>query len=518
MKKYSYIYILIVLFSCKKTITSQQEVISEKNVSEIYQANWESLKKHETPDWFLDAKFGIYCHWGPYSVPAFENEWYAHWMYTNKNNPEYERGLRFYEHHVATYGPLDQFGYKDFIPMFKAKKFDPAAWAELFMNAGAKFAGPVSEHADGFAMWDSKLTRWNAKNMGPKRDIMGELSTEIRKRGMKFIATYHRQWLYAWYPTWDKTTDASNPEFADLYGPEVNRGDFQYPLSTHEIDEGITKHYPLADEEFNQEWLDRLKEIVDNYDPDMVWFDNKVDVIGEQYRKDFLAYYYNQAAQKNQEVVATYKFYDFAKGTAVLDLERARMSEKKPFPWLTDDSIDWKSWSHISNPDYKSANRVIDFLVDVVSKNGCLLLNIPPRADGTIPEPVKERLLQIGNWLKINGEAIYGTRPWKIYGEGSTEVTEGHLSENQNPDNVATDIRFTTKGEKLYAIILAWPKSGTSLINSLKLNSELFPKKITSVTFLADRSKINFEQKDDGLHLNLPKQQVGDYAFVFKIE
>ena len=510
-----FFFTLLFFFSCKKTEPQTlNSNLLEQN--EKYSAEWESLEKHKTPDWFLDAKFGIYCHWGPYSVPAFENEWYAHWMYTNPDNPEYENGGRFYEHHIETYGPLDKFGYKDFIPMFTAEKFNAAEWAELFKKAGAKFAGPVSEHADGFAMWDSDLTEWDAKDKGPKRDIMGELSKEIRARGMKFIATYHRQWLYAWYPTWDETTDASDPKYAGLYGPKVKKGDFQYPPSPEEIENGDIKFYPLAGEEFNKQWLDRLKEIVDKYEPDMVWFDNKVDVINEQYRKDFLAYYYNYADKKNQEVVVTYKFFDFKKGSAVLDLERSRMSEKKEFPWLTDDSIDWKSWSHISNPEYKSTNRVIDFLVDVVSKNGCLLLNIPPKANGEIPQPVKDRLLEIGNWLSINGEAIYGTRTWKIYGEGNAEVVEGHLSEKQNPDNTNKDIRFTTKGNNLYAIVLDTPNE-QFIIHSLAKSKGYLDKNIQSVELLGNDLKIDYELTDEGLQINFPKESKGEHAFVFKI-
>jgi len=490
---------------------------AQENTRLNYKSDWESLKQHKTPEWFQDAKFGIYCHWGPYSVPAYKNEWYSHWIYCNEGNPEHERGRDFYEYHTKTYGSLDKFGYKDFVPMFTAKKFDPVVWADLFQKSGAKFAGPVSEHADGFAMWDSKLTRWNAKNMGPKRDIMGELAREIRKRDMKFIATYHRQWLFGWFPTWDETTDASKAEYADLYGPKLNRGDFQYPKSPQEILNGVEKHYPLADEEFNKEWLNRLKEIVDNYSPDMMWFDNKVDVIGEDYRKEFLAYYYNHAGQKNQPVVATYKFFDFERGTAVLDLERSRMSEKKEFPWLTDDSIDWESWSHIKYPRYKSVNRVIDFLVDIVSKNGCLLLNIPPRADGSIPEEVKERLLEIGKWLEINGEAIYETRPWEIYGEGETNVIEGHLSEHKNPDNRATDIRFTKSGNTLYTILLDWPKNGKSVIKTLKKGG-LYKKQIKSVKSVNGNLDISFNQTDEGLILQLPEKPIGKHAFIFKIE
>lgn len=506
-KKYLGLIWLITMLLLNNTLLSQNTP---------YEANWESLKKHQTPNWFKDAKFGIYCHWGPYSVPEFENEWYAHWMYTNPENPEYEEGKKFYEHHTKTYGPLNEFGYKDFIPLFTAENFDAAEWADLFQKSGAKFAGPVSEHADGFAMWDSKLTEWDASDMGPKRDVMGELAREIRKKGMKFIATYHRHWLLGWYPTWDKTTDASNPEYAGLYGPKMKKGDFKYPPSTHDLDNGFKGYYPMADEKFNQDWLDRLKEIINNYNPDLVWFDNKMDVVGAPYRKEFLSYYYNHAYKNNQEVVATYKFYDFAKGTAVLDVERARMSEMKDFPWLTDDSIDWKAWSHISDPDYKSANRIIDFLVDVVSKNGCLLLNITPKANGEIPEPVKERLLDIGDWLKKNGEAIYGTRPWKIYGEGPAKVVEGHLSEQENPDNTAKDIRFTTKGNVLYIIILDWPQEQV-IVSNLRKGNSLYQSEIGSIELLGHQGPLSFEIQKDGLHIAFPKNQVGKHAFVLKV-
>ena len=504
----------IAMVSCnsqkKKTEAVQDKI--------VYEANWESLKQHKTPDWFLDAKFGIYCHWGPYSVPAYETEWYAHWMYVNADNPEARDGKphKIYEHHVEKYGPLNEFGYKDFIPMFTAEKFDAAEWADLFQKAGAKFAGPVSEHADGFAMWDSELTEWDAMDMGPKRDIMGELSKEIRKRDMKFIATYHRQWLFGWYPTWDETTDASNPEYAGLYGPKLKKGDNKMPKSKHQLDNGDMSYYPVADKEFNDEWLNRLKEIINKYNPDLVWFDNKMDIVSEEHRKEFLEYYYNYAEKNNQEVVATYKFYDFAEGSAVYDLERARMSEKKDFPWLTDDSIDWKAWCHIDDPNYKTTNRLIDFLVDVVSKNGAVLLNITPRADGTIPEPVKERLLEMGEWLTVNGEAIYGTRTFEIYGEGDAEVVEGHLSEQKNADNTAKDIRFTTKGAILYATVLDWPAGEELVIHSLKKGNQLYKNNIASIQLLGNEGDLDFTTDEEGLKIKLPTK-VGKHAFSFKI-
>ena len=465
-----------------------------------YEATWESLKSHETPEWFRDAKFGIYFHWGPYSVPAYKTEWYSHWMYVH--------GHDINKHHVENYGPLSEFGYKDFVPMFTAEKFNADEWVDLFVKAGAQFAGPVAEHADGFAMWDSKLTTWDAMDRGPKRDVVGELERAIRKTDMKFLTTFHHQWLYAWYPTLDESTDAVNREYADLYGPPAPISEFEAVWDDSNV---------RPDEAFMARWYDRVTEVVDKYNPDLVYFDNKLHIIDEQVRQNFLQHFYNHGAERDQEVVCTYKFEDMPKGTAVLDLERARMSEKTDFPWLTDDSVDWNSWCNVQHPDYKSTDRLIDFLVDVVSKNGCVLLNIPPTAQGEIPETVKERLLDMGEWLSVNGNAIYGTRPWKIFGEGPTEVVEGHLSERKNKDNVAEDIRFTQKGETLYAIALAWPE-GSLKIKSLGAAAGLLDKEIQSVKLLGHAEPLTFDRHEDGLLIQAPSEKPCENAFVFEIK
>lgn len=498
-------YLLVLLFLLGITIPSCQKSNQEARKSTAsqprYTADWSSLRKHQTPDWFLDAKFGIYCHWGPYSVPAYQTEWYSHRMY--------QKGDPIRKYHEATYGPVSTFGYKDFIPMFRAEQFDAEKWAELFLRAGAKFGGPVSEHADGFAMWDSKLTEWDAKDKGPRRDVVGEMANALRKRGLKFIATYHRHWMYAWFPTWDLQTDAAKPALSGLYGPKVPEGTFV--MANKPTD-------PLPDEAFNREWYDRLVELVDKYEPDLVWFDNKMDIIDEKYRRKFLSYYYNNGVEQDREVVVTYKFTDLQPGSAVLDLERARMSEAQSFPWLTDDSIDWKAWCDIQNPDYKSVNRLIDFLVDVVSKNGCLLLNITPKANGEIPAPVRERLLAMGDWLKINGEAIYGTRPWAIYGEGPTEVVEGHLSEHQNADHTAKDIRYTTKGNDLYAIVLDWPGEEV-ILPALGSNSQWYGAAIGEVTLLGSKEQLEWRRSEEGLIIKTRSKPKGvDHAFVFRIK
>ena len=465
----------------------------------MYKAEWQSVIQHQTPDWFLDAKFGIYFHWGPYSVPAYKTEWYSHYMY-DKNHP-------IHQYHVDTYGPLDEFGYKDFIPMFTAEYFNAAEWVELFEKAGAQFVGPVTEHADGFAMWDSNLTKWDASDMGPKRDIVGEMEKAVRKTDMKFITTFHHHWLWSWFSTWDESTDAANPEFEDLYGPKLDSNEFvgaeEFPTF-------------FAHDAFANRWISRLKEVIDKYNPDLIYFDNKMNILDEKYRLDFLQYYYNHAAKRDQEVVVTYKAKDLHVGAGVLDLERSRMSEKKEFPWLTDDSIDWGSWCNVSEPDYKSTNRMIDFLVDVVSKNGGVLLNVTPTAKGEIPQPVVDRLLEIGEWFKINGEAIYGTRPFDIFGEGPQEIVEGHLSERQNTDATAEDIRFTTRGDVLYAIALDWPGEKL-IIRSLGSDSGYLAKGIKSISLLGSNTDLDWEVTSNGLIIELPDKPSGDHAFTFKI-
>lgn len=268
--------------------------------SRPYDPTWNSLARHPVPPWYRDAKFGIYCHWGIYSVPAFGNEWYSRTMY--------QKGTAENQHHLKTYGPLSTFGYKDFLPLFKAEKFDAERWADLFEKA-VKFAGPVTEHADGFAMWDSKLTRWNAARMGPKRDVVGELAGAIRRHGMKFIATFHHQWLWAWYPTEDKSVDASSPAFAGLYGPPVPAAAFDGPL------------LPRPSRPFCDRWEAKVEEVIDKYHPDLIYFDARGFTIDEMHRRNFLAYYYNHAATRHQQVIMTYKDKDFAVGSGVVDLE-----------------------------------------------------------------------------------------------------------------------------------------------------------------------------------------------------
>lgn len=460
-----------------------------------YQATWDSLSQHPDPEWFRDAKFGIYFHWGVYSVPAHKTEWYPHYMY-DENHP-------IYKHHVEKYGHPGVFGYKDFIKDFKAEHFDPGAWAELFKEAGARFAGPVAEHADGFAMWDSKFTEWDAHDMGPKRDIVGEMEKAIRKQGLKFITTFHHQWLWGWYPTWDDRYDVANPAYAGLYGPKAQAGAFRSPKPS---------------EAYCELWKNKVNEVVDKYQPDLLWFDSRTNTIEDRFRREMVAHYYNQAAQWGRDVGITHKNKDLPVGVGILDIERGRMSDLSDRIWLNDDSIDWGSWCDVANANYKPTDRLIDGLVDIVSKNGNLLLNITPRADGTIPMPVQKRLREMGQWLKINGDAIYGTRPWVTFGEGPTLVKGGHFGEKNIRDFQAKDIRFTTQGKTIYAIALAWPGTEPLTITSMGTGQKAVGK-IKAISLIGYEGKLTWSRTQAGLAIqNLPARAPGKHAFVFEIK
>jgi alpha-L-fucosidase len=451
------------------------------------------VTQHPVAEWFRDAKFGIYFHWGPYSVPAYENEWYSRNMYV--------KGSAAYKYHVAKYGGPEKFGYKDFIPQFTAEKFDADEWADLFERAGARFAGPVAEHADGWSNWDSKLTPWNAARMGPKKDITGLMAAAVRKRNMKFLATFHHQWLWGWYPTMDKTVDCCKPEYSGLYGPAVPPSAFD-------------RNNPLPSTAFCDLWLAKVNEVVDKYQPDLIWFDSRLSIIGERYRQDMLAHYYGKEPSWGKCVVVTCKNGDLPAGASVLDLERGRMEKLADAPWLTDTAICNRSWCHIQDPDYKSAKTLVHTLIDIVSKNGCLLLDICPTAQGEIPQPQRERLLEMGKWLKVNGEAIYGTRPWKVFGEGPTQVKGGHFNEDAASRYTASDIRFTTKGGVLYAMALGCLPDGIPItIKSLSLPAG----KVSDVGLLGCPHKIQWKQTTDGLIVTLPTHSASELAYALRI-
>ena len=468
-----------------------------------FRPDWESLQKYQAPDWYKDAKFGIFIHWGVYSVPAFGNEWYPRNMY-RKDSDEYK-------HHIATYGPQDKFGYKDFIPMFKAEHFDPAAWARLFKESGAKYVVPVAEHHDGFAMYDSGLSDWTAAKMGPKRDIIGDLAKAVRAEGLHFGASTHRV-EHNFFLGVGRTipSDINDPKYAAFYGPahtwlEARRGtplgnDFTYVSSA-----------------WADDWLARSSEIVEKYHPDIMYFDwwiGQPSIRPNLTR--FAAFYYNASLNYGDHVgVINYKDWAVEEHSAVLDLERGQLGEIRPLYWQTDTSISNKSWGYIKNDTFKSPQFVVQQLIDIVSKNGNLLLNIGPKPDGTIPDEVQQVLRDVGSWLAVNGDAIYGTRPWRVYGEGPTQVAAGSFHDTDTANYTAEDFRFTTKGNALYAIEMGWSAGGEAVIHSLGTTAG--SQKVESVALLGSDAKIQARQEADGLHLQLPAQAPGKYAYVFRV-
>ena len=464
-----------------------------------FRADWASLQAYHSPAWYDDAKFGIFIHWGVYSVPAFGSEWYSRNMYV--------QGSKEFAHHVATYGPQAKFGYKDFIPMFKAEKFDPAAWAKLFREAGARYVVPVAEHHDGFAMYDSKLSDWTAVKMGPRRDVIGQLAKAIRAEGLHFGLSSHRA-EHDWFMGNGRefASDVNDPKYAEFYGPA------QLRMSGPDSD-NLSGDFTYVSQAWLDDWLARTTELIDDYHPDLIYFDWWIG--HPTFRNSLpkmLAYYYNQGATRGG-VVVNYKFGEFADGAGTFDVERGRLTGINPAHWQTDTSISNESWGFIEHDTYKQPQELIQLLVDVVSKNGNLLLNIGPRADGSIPQAAQDTLRSIGRWLKTNGEAIYATTPWRQFGEGPTEVKGGSFQETKTQPFTSQDFRFTRHDNKLYAIQLAWPADGKAVIHALKADDG-----VKSVTLLANGKSVPFKQQDDGLHLTLPSKPVGDYVYVMRIE
>ena len=455
---------------------------------ERYEATWNSLKKYQVPDWFRDVKFGIFIHWGIYSVPAFGSEWYPREMY--------RKGTKEFEHHIKTYGAQDKFGYKDFIPMFKAEKFNAAQWVNLFKKSGAKYIVPVAEHHDGFPMYKTALTKWNAAEMGPHRDVLGELAAEIKKQGLIFGLSSHRieHWFFM-NGGRQFESDVLDPANASLYGPAREENETPSP-------------------EYMNDWLLRCTELVDNYQPQLFWFDWWIEQPAmDPYRKSFAAWYYNKGLSWNKGVVINYKNISFPDESAVLDLERGKLAGIRKLAWQTDDAIGNKSWGYAEGNTFKSAQYVITNLIDIVSKNGNLLLNIGPRSDGTITDEETKTLLGTGKWLDVNGEAIYSTRPWKIYGEGPTESASGSFSDQKKP-YTSKDMRFTVKGETLYAIAMGQPIENT-MINALGLKAG--NGTIASIDLVGSTEKISWKQETTVLVIKPSKTYPSENAVVYKI-
>jgi len=471
-----------------------------------YKDNWESLYAYPIPKWYKKAKFGIFIHWGIYSVPAFGNEWYPRNMYI--------QGTEEYEHHRKTYGDQKDFGYADFIPMFKAEHFDAEEWMKLIKASGAKYVMPVAEHHDGFQMYDSELSDWNAAKMGPHRDVLGQLKAAAEKEGIVFCASDHRAENY-WFFGGARHFDSGlqDIEFQEPYG-------YAHPVyaDVDSVDALSQNIYSLpASKEHLENWLARLCELVDKYRPKIVYFDWWIQNVSfKPYLKKFAAYYYNRALEWGEEVAINNKFEAFAYQTSVFDIERGQLNEISPRLWQTDTAVAKNSWGYTEHNDFKNPADIVCDLIDIVSKNGCMLLNIGPKSDGTITKEDQEVLLSIGKWLNKNGESIYDTNYWKTYGEGPTEVKKGAFTDVDREPFTSKDIRFTYHAPYIYANVLSWPEDGKVSIKSF--GQKAFNGNIKNVQVLGYDIPVTFTRNEKELFVQVNGNIDTKFPVCLKIE
>jgi alpha-L-fucosidase len=464
-----------------------------------FQPQFESFTQYQCPDWFRDAKLGMWAHWGPQAVPMM-GDWYARHMYV--------QGHRQYQHHLETYGHPSTHGYKDIIPLWKAEKWDPERLMALYKKAGARYFVSMGSHHDNFYLWNSKLHKWNAVNMGPKRDVVGDWQKAAKKNGLYFGVSEHLGASFTWFQDSHKS-DKTGPQA----GVPYDGADPQYQDLYHFPAEPDDKAWYSTNPRWQQQWFDRIKELVDLYHPDLLYTDGGVP-FGNEVGRSLIAHFYNADARRHggkPQVVYTCK--QESKGMWIDDLERGVMPGIRPTPWQTDTSIG--DWYYNKNWKYRSTEWVIHMLVDIVSKNGNLLINVVQRPDGSLDPEAEQILAQMADWIAINGEGIYGTRPWLIHGEGSVRTPGGKFKEDFA--YTAQDIRFTTKGDgTLYAFVMGWPAEGQVTIRSLaKLPG--VTGRITGVTLLGYADGLKWTHDSSGLTIQRPAQKPCDYAVAFKI-
>ncbi len=477
------------------------KIIDAVNENGFYKPNWQSLSTHKTPKWYMDAKLGIFIHWGLYSIPAFGNEWYSRHMY--------DSSTKEFKHHIKKYGNQIDFGYKDFIPLFKAKKFNAEKWVNLFKKGGFKYVMPVAEHHDGFSMYKSEFNRWNSFNLGPNRDVLQEIKEECYRQGLVLAASTHRAEHY-FFMNMGRTieSDVNDEKFADFYGPAV----YQKEFHSHDVHKYTAiPEEAGASQEWLEDWLVRTCEIIDKYQPKVLYFDWWIrNNCFKPYLKKLAAYYYNRAIEWGKDVTINYKHEAFPKEVATFDVERGALDGIVTAYWQTDTAIGNRSWGYIKNNKFKSAKQVICDLIDTVSKNGNLLINIGPKPDGTITKAETKVILKLGKWLKINGEGIYNTRYWKSFGEGTTNVQGGYFSDYNELNYTPQDFRFTYKDGYLY--VFQMKASKKAIISSLSTYN-----KIENVTLLGN-GNISYMQNEKGLTITLSKAPKSSLPQCFKVK
>jgi alpha-L-fucosidase len=473
-----------------------------------FQGTRESLRAYHVPDWFQDAKFGIWAHWGPQSAAEY-GDWYARNMYL--------QGSRQYRYHVEHYGHPSKFGFKDIIPTWKGEKFDPDYLMNLYKKAGAKYFMSMGVHHDNFDLWNSKHTRWNAVKMGPKKDIVGLFRKAALEHGLRFGVSDHLWISYKWFsvshgsdkqgPLAGVPYDGADPKYADLYH------------DTKEIHTSLSWNEQGIPETWKSHWFARIKDLVDQYQPDLLYSDGHIP-FGE-WGLNLVAHLYNQSASRHggdvQAVYTSKRREDSEAGICVFDVERGIVENIWPRPWQTDTCIG--GWHYDKEARYKSPKTVIDMLVDIVSRNGNLMLNFPLPNNGMLDAEELKILSAITAWMAVNGEAIYATRPWKVFGEGpATQRTSANekFNENRRKALTAQDVRFTTRGRTLYAFVMGWPDE-EAVIAPLAANGPLTTGRINNVELLGFPGKVQWTRDETGLKAKLPAEKPCDHAFALRI-
>jgi len=491
-------------------VVFSSNVKAQKALPAKFATTDESFKEYQYPEWFRDAKFGIWAHWGPQAVPR-EGDWYARNMYMQTGEVW---ATRYYEDHLKRYGHPSKYGYKDIIPLWKAERWDPEKLMALYKKVGAKYFVSMGTHHDNFFLWNSKLHKWNSVNMGPKKDVVGLWQKAAKKEGLRFGVSEHLGASYTWFQAAhgaDKTGplagvpyDGADEKYADLYHKKTAEND---------------KGWLTNDPENQKDWLAKITELIDMYQPDLLYSDSELP-FGEIGRS-LVAHFYNQDMAKNKgklDAVYTAKLRP-SEGRWVQDVERGALDSISPYPWQTDTSIG--DWYYRTGQKYMTGTEVIQMLVDIVSKNGNLLLNVVQTPEGDLEPDVLAILDEIATWTPVNGEGIYGSRPWKIYGEGPSTSKNQAKGQFGGVKDVrpyeAADIRFTTRGETLYAFCMSKP-SGDIKITSLGKNSKVNSKTVASVKMLGSKEKLTWKQEGDALVINKPAQLPNWQVATLKIE
>ncbi len=488
-------------------LSEEMKRIDEVIAKGPFKDDWASLSKVKVPDWFASERFGIFIHWGVFTSEEFSNEWYPRCMYI-KDSEEWK-------HHIEKYGPHTETGYRDYVDRFKGEKFDPDTWMDIFKKSGARYVVPVGEHHDGFQMYKSRMSHWNAAEKGPHRDIVAELKKSAKEYGIHFGVSSHRieHW---WFLGNGRNFDS------DIKG-EFKRGDLYWPSQPEPENIQDFDVKPAPSEEFMQDWLARTCEIVDLFTPEVIYFDWWIaQKVLKPYLKKAAAYYYNVMASKGLEGVIVSKVDAFAPGASVRDIERGGLSGSASYIWQSDTPICRESWGYVPGLSYKSGLDIVRELIDIVSKNGNLLLNVGPKADGTICDEEKKALLEIGKWLDKNGEMIYGSTPYKIYGEGKINREEGGFKDMESLEYTSEDFRFTAKDGYIYAAAMKPAEDGHYVIKSFAKNGEdgghSYKGLISKVVLLADGSEVKWDHGAEGLDIRVNGRSRDDMPVVFKIE